>query len=207
MKALYFLTSPWLLSLTQIARSLFGLFDVSPNFHLIPENSVRPQASPYVFVVDKVALEKVSSQLLWFSPPDSNSTIALGSLIINSFSTNAIYPLSVLHNLSNWQIRYKKHILTGPGLNRISILGMKAKHTIYRDSENNFHIRYKHSQLTLYIVPATLHINMLCARTTDNVVEEWKTNLMSLAILFHFLCAQHVSDINISIIRSLRLCC
>jgi len=30
---------------------------------------------------------------------------------------------------------------------------------------------------------------------------------MSLAILFHFLCAQHVSDINISIIRSLRLFC
>jgi len=29
---------------------------------------------------------------------------------------------------------------------------------------------------------------------------------MSLAILFHFLRAQHVSDINISIIRSLRLC-
>ena len=28
---------------------------------------------------------------------------------------------------------------------------------------------------------------------------------MSLAILFHFLCAQHVSDINISLIRSLRL--
>jgi len=30
---------------------------------------------------------------------------------------------------------------------------------------------------------------------------------MSHAILFHFVCAQHVSDINISIIRSLRLCC
>ena len=29
---------------------------------------------------------------------------------------------------------------------------------------------------------------------------------MSLAILFHWLCAQHVSDINISIFRSLRLC-
>ena len=28
---------------------------------------------------------------------------------------------------------------------------------------------------------------------------------MSLAILFHFLCTQHVSDINISIIRNLRL--
>jgi len=38
-------------------------------------------------------------------------------------------------------------------------------------------------------------------------VEEQKTNLRSLAILFHFLCAQHVSDINISIIMSLRLCC
>ena len=30
------------------------------------------------------------------------------------------------------------------------------------------------------------------------LLEEWKTNLMSLAILFHLLCAQHVSDINIS---------
>jgi len=30
---------------------------------------------------------------------------------------------------------------------------------------------------------------------------------MSLVILFHFLCAQHISDINISIIRSLRLFC
>jgi len=38
------------------------------------------------------------------------------------------------------------------------------------------------------------------------IVEEWKTNLMLLAILFHFLSAQHVSDINISITRSLRLC-
>ena len=38
------------------------------------------------------------------------------------------------------------------------------------------------------------------------IVEEWKTNLMSLVILFQLLCAQHVSDINISIFRSLRLC-
>jgi len=30
---------------------------------------------------------------------------------------------------------------------------------------------------------------------------------MSLAVLFHFLCAQHASDINISIIKSFRLCC
>ena len=39
------------------------------------------------------------------------------------------------------------------------------------------------------------------------IFKEQKTYLMSLAIIFHFLCAQHVSDINISIIRSLRLCC
>jgi len=30
---------------------------------------------------------------------------------------------------------------------------------------------------------------------------------MSLAISFHFSCAQHVSDINISILRNLRRCC
>ena len=39
------------------------------------------------------------------------------------------------------------------------------------------------------------------------IVEEQKTNLMSFAVLFHFLCAQHISVINISIIRSLRLFC
>jgi hypothetical protein len=38
------------------------------------------------------------------------------------------------------------------------------------------------------------------------IVDEWKTDLMSLAILFHLLCAQHVSDINVSIFRSLWLC-
>jgi hypothetical protein len=38
------------------------------------------------------------------------------------------------------------------------------------------------------------------------IADEWKNNLMSLAILFHLLCAQHVSVINISIFRSLRLC-
>ena len=39
------------------------------------------------------------------------------------------------------------------------------------------------------------------------IVEGKKGHLMTLAILFHFLCAQYVSDINISIIRSLRLFC
>ena len=41
----------------------------------------------------------------------------------------------------------------------------------------------------------------------NKIVKELKTNLITLAILFHFLCAQHVSDINISIIRSFRLFC
>ena len=31
--------------------------------------------------------------------------------------------------------------------------------------------------------------------------------MISLAILFHFLCAEHVSDINMPIIKSLRLFC
>ena len=34
-----------------------------------------------------------------------------------------------------------------------------------------------------------------------------KDQLDVTCFFFHFLCAQHVSDINISIIRSLRLCC
>ena len=51
----------------------------------------------------------------------------------------------------------------------------------------------------------TLHVNlMFIGPYIIVIVEEWKTNLMSLAILFHFLWAQHFSDINISIIRSLR---
>ena len=42
------------------------------------------------------------------------------------------------------------------------------------------------------------------APSDSHKFEEWKTNLMSLAILFRFLCAQHVSDINRSINRILR---
>ena len=49
--------------------------------------------------------------------------------------------------------------------------------------------------------------NLITQKNDEIIIDKWKTNLMSLAILFHFLCAQHVSDINISIFRSLRLCC
>ena len=45
-----------------------------------------------------------------------------------------------------------------------------------------------------------------CSWLTTLMDDEWKTNLTSLAVLFHLLSAQHVSDINISIFRSLRLC-
>ena len=58
----------------------------------------------------------------------------------------------------------------------------------------------QHSEFRVLGMAVYIHYNTLN-------VEEQKTNLMSLDILFHFLCAQHVSDINISIIRSLRLCC
>jgi len=60
---------------------------------------------------------------------------------------------------------------------------------------------YEHSEITDRTVSVKI-IKFLIA-----IVEEYKTNLTSLLILFHFLCAQHVSDINISIIRSLRLYC
>ena len=67
---------------------------------------------------------------------------------------------------------------------------------ISRILANNFLPRCNYTQFLMLIGPCIIVI-----------VEEWKTNLISLAILFHFLCAQHVSDINISIIRSLQLCC
>ena len=64
---------------------------------------------------------------------------------------------------------------------------------------NNTHVPTTSSNIIrTRIVPIQLRKQVIA-------VEEWKTNLMSLAILFHFLCAQHVSEINISIIRSLRL--
>ena len=47
----------------------------------------------------------------------------------------------------------------------------------------------------------------LAFQTIKLQLKNERPTLMSLAILFHFLCAQHVSVINISIIRSLRLCC
>ena len=66
----------------------------------------------------------------------------------------------------------------------------------------------RHSQLMLFLFGERWSfVNlMFIGPCIIVIVEEWKTNLMSLAILFHFLCAQHVSDINTSIIRSLRLC-
>ena len=60
--------------------------------------------------------------------------------------------------------------------------------------------------LPLYRIVNILMFLMFIGPCIIAIVDEWKTNLMSLATLFHFLSAQHVSDINISIFRSLRLC-
>ena len=66
------------------------------------------------------------------------------------------------------------------------------------------------SHLHVYCLSCcTLHLRyflMFIGPCIIAIVDEWKTNLMSLAIFFHLLCAQHVSNINISIFRSLRLC-
>ena len=60
---------------------------------------------------------------------------------------------------------------------------------------------------TFYIsILGVMWLSIHCCRQTYVLVDEWKTNLMLLVILFHLLCAQHISDINTSIFRSLRLC-
>ena len=68
--------------------------------------------------------------------------------------------------------------------------------TLLRESLWQMYVN-KHANLNLMFIGLYIIV----------IVEEQKTNLMSLAILFHCLCAQHVSDINISIIRSLQLFC
>ena len=42
----------------------------------------------------------------------------------------------------------------------------------------------------------------VCGDINIKHIVEWKTNLMTLVILFHLLCAQHVSDINISVLQA-----
>jgi hypothetical protein len=63
------------------------------------------------------------------------------------------------------------------------------------------------SLASLYNLQNSFEVLMFIGPCIIVIAEECKTNLMSLAILFRFLCAQHVSDINIPVIRSLRLCC
>ena len=54
----------------------------------------------------------------------------------------------------------------------------------------------------MIVISNVVHIPVFC-----NYVCTFVSVILSLAILFHFLCAQHFSDINIFIIRSLRLFC
>jgi hypothetical protein len=71
---------------------------------------------------------------------------------------------------------------------------------------NSYKTKRRHPRVRINISWRHLRDNlMFIGPCIIVIVEERKTNLMSLAILFHVLCAQHVSDINISIIRRLRL--
>jgi len=86
----------------------------------------------------------------------------------------------------------------------LKVLNTSTRSTVYRDPK----LGSCHGCIVIQAKSAsTRHLGnlMFIGPCIIAIIDEWKTNLMSLAILFH-LCAQHVSDINISIIRSLRLC-
>ena len=72
-------------------------------------------------------------------------------------------------------------------------------------SFSQYHTTLIYIQRPKYFIYTEITYLMFIGPCIIVIVEEWKTNLMSLAVLFHFLCVQHVSDINISIIRNLRL--
>ena len=115
--------------------------------------------------------------------------------------------MDFLHRSRGKLIRYKSgRVLVG---NYLSILDMNLWTHIwmctvcaYDEKKRTFSFR---ASDVLRSLRHLFHL-MFIGTCTIVIVEEWKTSLMSLAILFHFICAQHVSDINISIIRSLRLC-
>ena len=98
-------------------------------------------------------------------------------------------PLNCL-NFPHYHMRWSAHTTL-----YVTVLNI----TVYCNIINNKHLNYISSSKSFFDL-------MFIGPCIIVIVEEWKTNLMALAILFHFLCAQHVSDINISIIRSLRLC-
>ena len=57
----------------------------------------------------------------------------------------------------------------------------------------------------VFILLTTINIRMFIGPCIIVIVEELETNLMSLLYLLHLIFAQHVSNINMSIFRSLRL--
>jgi len=59
--------------------------------------------------------------------------------------------------------------------------------------------------MTKRIFPRHVYIYILHTSTILVQVEELKTNLMPLVVFISLIFAQHVSDINMSIFRSLRL--
>ena len=111
---------------------------------------------------------------------------------------------------SSWV--FSKKCITSQGLVYLSFSSGNSIYThdadfpckLFSDSDSvwkgTFGFRIRHTGLLVY-----LFTRFGCEKPLRSV-EEWKTNLMSLVILFHLFCAQHVTDKYISIFRSPRLC-
>jgi len=97
----------------------------------------------------------------------------------------------------------------GPQTSQVRDVFLKPNKLTFNRRNTQYFLTYSNTfQLVLhYSTLSSSSYLMFIGPCIIVIVEEWKTNLMSFAILFHFLCAQHVSDINISIITSLRLFC
>jgi len=83
----------------------------------------------------------------------------------------------------------------------------------YRKQTNSLLILQRTSRCVFETSKAMCHIKsnattlIFIGPCINVIVENKRPTWCHLLFLFHFLCAQHVSDINISIIRSLRLFC
>ena len=83
---------------------------------------------------------------------------------------------------------------------------MTLKRNLNKNQNNRFFFFQNLRVEPRFKVPVKQVLYLMFIGPCIIAIVERKTNLMSLATLFHLLRAQHVSDINISIFRSLRLC-
>jgi len=75
----------------------------------------------------------------------------------------------------------------------------------------SLYIYYDHCLITYTHIHTScqpcIFLCLLCKQISKLIVENKRPTWCHSLFLFHFLCVQHVSDINISIIRSLQLFC